>query len=164
MFCLVYALVLLSTVPLCTKYNIMRLVSNNKIKMAEHRRSSAYYVFVLYDHFLRMNDEDVECSLWCSLPSRKKLSTFHAFWDGRAGFSCQVERFTHSAALLQTEQRHEGILCCLLPLKNISNPPWAYSTVCLHTWASYSSENVSASLCARFSSCVGTAGWPKSLD
>ena len=28
----------------------------------------------------------------------------------------------------------------------------------------YSSENVSASLCARFSSCVGTAGWPKSLD
>ena len=63
MFCLVYALVLLSTVPLCAKYNIMRLVSNNEIKMAAHRRNSAYYVFVLYDHFLRMNDEDVECSL-----------------------------------------------------------------------------------------------------
>ena len=48
---------------LCAKYNIMRLVSNNKIKMAAHRRNSAYYVFVLYDHFLRTNDEDVECSL-----------------------------------------------------------------------------------------------------
>ena len=63
MFCLVYALVLLNTVPLCAKYNIMRLVSNNEIKMAAHRRNSAYYVFVLYDHFLQMNDEDVECSL-----------------------------------------------------------------------------------------------------
>ena len=41
----------------------MRLVSNNKIKMAAHRRNLAYYVFVLYDHLLRMNDEDVECSL-----------------------------------------------------------------------------------------------------
>ena len=49
--------------PLSAKYNIMRLVSNNEIKMAAHRRNSAYYVFVLYDHFLWTNDENVECSL-----------------------------------------------------------------------------------------------------
>ena len=42
--------------PLCAKYNIMCLVSNNKIKMAAHRRNSAYYVFVLYDRFLQMSD------------------------------------------------------------------------------------------------------------
>ena len=50
--------------PLCMKYNIMRLASNNEIKMAAHGRNLAYYVtFLLYDHFLRTNDEDVECSL-----------------------------------------------------------------------------------------------------
>ena len=49
--------------PLSAKYNIMSLVSDNEIKMAAHRRNSAYYVFVLYDYFLRTNDEDVECSL-----------------------------------------------------------------------------------------------------
>ena len=49
--------------PLCTKYNIMCLVSNNKIKMAVHGRNSAYYIFALYDRFLQMSDEDVECSL-----------------------------------------------------------------------------------------------------
>ena len=99
-----------------------------------------------------------------TLPSRKKLSTSHAFQNGCTGFSCQGERLTHSAALLQTEQQYKGMLCCLLPLENISNPPRAYSRVCTHTWASYSSENVRVSLCARFSSCVGTAGWAKSLD
>ena len=50
-------------IPLCAKYNIKRLVFNNEIKMAGHKRNSAYSVFVLYDHFLRTNDEDVECSL-----------------------------------------------------------------------------------------------------
>ena len=48
--------------PLCTKYNIIRLVSSNEIKMVVHRRNLVYYVFVLYDHFLRTNDEGVECS------------------------------------------------------------------------------------------------------
>ena len=34
----------------------------------------------------------------------------------------------------------------------------------MHTWVSYSSENVGASMCARFSSSLCSAGWPKSLD
>ena len=47
--------------PLYANFNIMYLAFNCEIKMAAHRRSSAYYVFVLLDHSPRVNDEDVEC-------------------------------------------------------------------------------------------------------
>ena len=47
--------------PLYANFNIMHQAFNCEIKMAAHRRSSAYYVFVLLDHFPRANDEDVEC-------------------------------------------------------------------------------------------------------
>ena len=47
--------------PLYANFNIMHLAFNCEIKIAAHRRSLAYYVFVLLDPFPRANDEDVQC-------------------------------------------------------------------------------------------------------
>ena len=49
-------------------------------------------------------DERWRCGmLSLMIPSRKKLSTSHAFRDRRASFSCQGERFAHSPALEKKE-------------------------------------------------------------
>ena len=98
--------------PLCAKYNIMHLVSNDEIKMATHRRNLAYYVLVLGP---LSADERQRCGMLSSmLSSRTKLSTSHAIRDRRAGFSWQGERFTHSAALLQSDSDMKGCfaVCC----------------------------------------------------
>ena len=101
--------------PLCVKYNIMRLVSNNEIKMSAHRRNSAYYVFVLYDHFLRTNDEYVECSLWRYHLGRGWLSLM--LFEMSVQVSAAREKGLHILQLfsrLNSDTKGCSAVCCHL--------------------------------------------------
>ena len=136
----------------------MCLVSNNEIKMAAHRRNSAYYVFVLYDHFLWTNDKDVECSLWLYHLGRSWVPLM--LFEMGVQVSTARETGSHILQLfsrLNSDTKGCSAVCYHSRTFPIPFEPILESSRTL-------GFHMPVRMCARFSSCLGTAGWPGSLD